>query len=86
MHSSAYNKHLSKRRISSVINYLMQFNNGTLKQYIFLGKLTISELAYGEDNASIKVSDNVGQKNKSIYSIEAMLERKVEIVDVILQK
>lgn len=86
LHSSAYNKHLSKRRISSVINYLMQFNNGTLKKYIFSGKLTISELAYGEDYASIKVSDNVGQKNKSIYSIEAMLERKVEIVDVILQK
>ena len=63
----------------------MQFKNGALKGYIASKSLTINELPYGEDNASENVSDDARKTNKSIYSTEAMLERKVEILDVILK-
>ncbi len=86
LHDSEYNKKLSQRRIASVINYLIQFKNGSLKNHVDSGALIIRELSYGEDRASKYVSDDAGQKNKSIYSIDAMKERKVEIVDIILKK
>ena len=68
------------------MNYLIQFNNGSLKDYIIAKKLIVNELSFGESNASNKVSDDASNKKKSVYSIEAMLERKIEIVDVILEK
>ena len=86
LHDSDYNKILSQRRIASVINYLMQFKNGALKNYADSGALIIQELSCGEDRPSKYVSDDPGQKNKSIYSIDAMNERKVEIVDIILKQ
>ena len=86
LHSLEYNQNLSQRRISSIINYLIQFKNGAFEEYISSGKLIISELPFGEKNSSDKVSDDANDKKKSIYSIEAMLERKIEIVDVILKK
>ena len=49
-------------------------------------KLTITELPFGESNASQKVSDDSDDKKNSVYSTEAMLERKIEIVDVISQE
>ena len=49
-------------------------------------KLIITELPFGESNSSEKVSDDANDKKKSVYSLEAMLERKIEIVDVILKE
>ena len=86
LHNAQYNQNLSQRRISSVINYLTQFKNGAFQEYISSRKLTITELPFGESNASEKVSDNANDKKNSVYSIEAMLERKIEIVDVILKE
>ena len=63
----------------------MQYNNGILKEYIYSKKLKITELPFGESNASHKVSDDSNDQKNSVYSIEAMLERKIEIVKVILQ-
>jgi hypothetical protein len=83
LHKPRYNQNLSQRRIASLMNYIIQFKNGSLKEYISSKKLTITELPLGESNAPDKVSDNPNDKKKSIYSIEAMLERKIEIVDVI---
>tara|TARA_B100001245_G_C22590630_1_gene293132 strand:- start:77 stop:499 length:423 start_codon:yes stop_codon:yes gene_type:complete len=81
-----YNQALSKRRISSVINYLQQYKDGIFSQYIQSQNLTISELPFGESTAPEKVSDNPNDKKNSIYSIEAMYERKIEIVDLILEE
>ena len=86
LHNSQYNQNLSQRRISSFMNYLTYFKDGCLKEYIYSKSLTVSELPFGEKNASNKVSDDANNKKKSVYSIEAMLERKIEIVDVILKK
>jgi len=86
LYDAQYNQNLSQRRISSFMNYLRQFKNGCLKEHIVSKNLTINELPFGESNASNKVSDDANNKKKSIYSIEAMLERKIEIVDVILKE
>jgi outer membrane protein OmpA-like peptidoglycan-associated protein len=85
LHNHVYNQKLSQRRISSFMNYLVQFKQGDLKEYISSEKLIITKLPFGESNASDKVSDDSNDKKKSVYSIEAMLERKIEIVDIILK-
>ena len=85
LYSSEYNQNLSQRRISSVINYLTEFKNGVFKDYIFSQNLIINELSFGESSASEKTSDDINDKKESIYSIEAILERKIQIVDVILK-
>ncbi len=86
LHSPKYNQNLSQRRIFSLINYLSQFKNGILKEYIYSEKLKITELPLGERNASHKVSDDSNDQKNSVYSIEAMLERKIEIVNVIIKE
>ena len=86
LYSVEYNKMLSQRRIASFVNYLIQFKNSELKTYIDSKRLTISELPLGETNAPSKVSDDPKNKKKSIYSLGAMLERKIEIVEVILKE
>ena len=85
LHSPIYNKNLSQRRISCLINYINQFKNGVLKEYVLSGKLLITDLPFGESFSSEKVSDDAHDKRNSIYSIEAMLERRIQIVDLILK-
>ena len=84
LHNQEYNQALSKRRISSVINYIQQYKNGVFSTYTQSKNLIIYELPFGESTSSEKVSDNPNDKKNSIYSAEAMYERKIEIVDVIL--
>jgi hypothetical protein len=67
------------------INYLTQYNNGNFSKYILTKKLIINEVSFGESNSSNYVSDDVNDKKNSIYSIDAMLERKIQIVDLILK-
>ncbi|MBT4345750.1 MAG: hypothetical protein HOD68_06765, partial [Flavobacteriales bacterium] len=85
LHNIKYNKNLSRRRISSFINYLTQYKNGNFSKYILTKKLIINEVSFGESNSSNYVSDDVNDKKNSIYSIDAMLERKIQIVDLILK-
>ena len=85
LYNKEYNQNLSQRRISSVVNYIQQFQAGSFKTYISSKQLIIKKLPFGESNASEEISDDARDKKKSIYSIEAMLERKIEIVDVILK-
>ena len=84
LYTSTYNINLSKRRISSLINYLSQYKKGVLKQYILSRDLIITEIPFGESNSSSRVSDDKNDLNQSIYSIEAMLERKIEIIEILL--
>ena len=84
LHNSDYNNKLSQRRLYSFINYLHQFKQGVLLEYMHSKKLLINELYFGESTSPKKVSDNPNEKQKSIYSIEAMLQRKIEIIDITL--
>ena len=82
LYEKQYNTNLSKRRISSFMNLINSFENGQLKSYWDIGKLKIVELPFGE-NQSQHVSDNPEDRKKSVYSKDAMLERKIEIVEII---
>ncbi|MBT7620743.1 MAG: hypothetical protein HN594_06675, partial [Flavobacteriales bacterium] len=82
LYKKQYNTNLSKRRISSFMNLINSFENGQLKSYWDIGKLKIVELPFGE-NQSQHVSDNPEDRKKSVYSKDAMLERKIEIVEII---
>ena len=83
LHDKDYNINLSKRRISSLINMVNNFKNGALKEYLLNGSIKIVELPFGENRSDKKVSDNPKDRKNSVYSKNAMLERKIEIVEIL---
>ncbi|MFA7273222.1 MAG: DUF1573 domain-containing protein [Crocinitomicaceae bacterium] len=81
---SDYNVNLTKRRISSLVNYLSAFNEGVFVPYLQDnspdgGKLTFTEVPFGEYTSNKLVSDNLNDQKNSVYSRAAGLERKIEI-------
>ncbi len=83
--SAQYNIILAKRRISSLVNYFRQWNDGVLAQYIdgtapSGATFRIIEEASGEAMANPYVSDNPHDKQQSVYSKAASLERRIEIL------
>tara|TARA_B100001758_G_scaffold247879_1_gene268058 strand:- start:43563 stop:44960 length:1398 start_codon:yes stop_codon:yes gene_type:complete len=86
LHKFEYNIDLSQRRIQSVINFIKIYQNSTLVKYLDSHQLSVVELPLGESKAPLSTSDNPNDISESVYSLEAMLERKVEIVKVILKK
>ncbi len=80
---SDYNKSLTSRRVSSVENYLRRYNGGVLAQYIGADKnLRIKLIPRGEDpSEGLGIPSNYSDP-KSIYSIEASKQRKVELVRI----
>ncbi len=82
-----YNVNLTKRRISSLINYLSEYNNGEFIPYLNNtskdgGFLSFVKIPFGEYTASSNVSDNFDDQRNSVYSKNAALERKIEIQSV----
>ena len=82
---SYYNKILSKRRISSVRNYIAFYKNGVLLKFMIpengnIARLQIKEEPFGEYKTEKNVSDNPNDQKNSVYSKKAALERKVEII------
>ena len=54
----------------------------SFSSFLNSGFLEIIELPFGESKATKKVSDNPNDKLNSIYSLDAILERRIEIIDV----
>ena len=79
---SDYNLQLGKRRVSSLINHFKSFQNGILRPYLQQKRLIISERSFGETTAAKTVSDDLSDRKRSVYSIDAARERRVEIVEV----
>lgn len=79
---AAYNEQLSKRRIQTIVNYLKEFEDGALAEYIEKDELKIIEKPIGEAQSPDYVSDDINDPRNSIFSIEASVERRVEIVEV----
>ncbi|HKR04209.1 MAG TPA: hypothetical protein VJY62_06185 [Bacteroidia bacterium] len=77
-----YNIHLSKRRISSFLNYLKTFENGAIESFVQNKMLTIVEDPAGETYVKQGVSDNLRDKRNSVYSPAASAERKIQVIDV----
>jgi len=59
------------------------YKNGSLKNHLSDGNLKIIELPYGENKSDKRVSDNPMDRKNSVYSKNAMLERKIEIVEIL---
>ena len=83
IHTSQYNELISKRRVASIVNTIMEYKKGILTKFMGSngGSLQIREVAYGSTLADKNVSDDRGQTNKSVYSVEAAKERRIEILD-----
>ena len=82
-----YNVNLTKRRISSYMNYLKEYKKGVFLPYLNGkapngGALLVEYSPYGEYTANQQISDNPNDKKKSVYSINAAKERRVEIQSV----
>jgi tetratricopeptide (TPR) repeat protein len=79
---SDYNLALGARRVSSVRNHFSRWRSGMFMPYLDGGQLKISERSFGESTASGDVSDLLDDLRGSVYSIGAMRERRVEIIEV----
>ncbi|MDD2345471.1 MAG: DUF1573 domain-containing protein [Bacteroidales bacterium] len=84
LHTADYNLKLASRRISSLKNYIYEFNNGVFIPYINGEikncRLELLDAPIGKTEASPLVSDNPNDKRNSIYSRAAALERRIQIV------
>ena len=85
--STDYNINLAKRRISSLRNYFMQYENGVFAHYVNNtnekeGSITFIDEDIGELKARPNVSDDYYDTKNSIYSPAAALERKIQIIAI----
>lgn len=82
-----YNVNLTKRRISSLVNYMREYNNGVFVKYLDAtaengGQVVFSQVPFGEYTANQLTSDNPNDVQNSVYSRNAAIERKIEIQSV----
>ncbi len=80
-----YNRNLSMRRIESLRNHLRNVDGGRLLPYLNGtakngAKLEIRELPFGEEQSAQGVSDDLGDLQHSVYSVQAARERRIEVV------
>lgn len=80
-----YNLRLGDRRVASLRNYFFHYREGILLPFIAAGQLILKNESFGEETASSKISDNREDVRNSVYSPAAALERRVEIVDVVVK-
>jgi len=86
-----YNVNLTKRRISSLVNYLKEYENGIFVPFIDGtakngGMVQFTEVPFGEYTANKLTSDNFHDQKNSVYSRAAAIERKIEIQSVDFMK
>jgi tetratricopeptide (TPR) repeat protein len=79
--ASEYNKNLTSRRISSVRNHFSLFENGIFNQYFKNGQLILREEPNGEEKAPTGISDLIPDERNSVFSVDASLERRVELIE-----
>jgi hypothetical protein len=85
LHNNMYNYALSERRIGTIINYISKWNEGKLKPFLStksndnLPFLNIKTLAMGKLESKSDNPKNAIERRKSIYKIDAMYERRIEI-------
>lgn len=86
---SNYNVNLTLRRINSLENYLERHPSGRFGNYLNGtakngGLLKIVKIPFGENRSDTVVSDDYYNTRHSVYSKEASLERKIEIINLTL--
>ncbi|MBL0097223.1 MAG: tetratricopeptide repeat protein [Bacteroidetes bacterium] len=81
-----YNLILSSRRIESLMNYWKSWKDGLMNTLLQTNKLEIVFIPAGEEQSPTGISDNLNDLSKSVYSKEAALERRIELVDISILK
>ena len=81
---SDYNVHLTNRRISAIKNYFEEIDGGKFAPYMLTtpSRLQFIEVPMGEYKANKDVSDNYYDQRNSVYSKDASLERRIEIIEL----
>ncbi len=85
LYNETYNYALSERRIETIINYMEKWNDGALKHYLntlandSLPFLNIKTMAMGKIESKSENPKNIEERRKSIYTLDAMYERRIEI-------
>ncbi len=84
---SDYNVNLTLRRVSSLINYLSEYENGMMLPYINGSaengaQLIFIKVPFGEYQSVKTISDDIKDQRNSVYSPGAALERKIEIIAI----
>jgi outer membrane protein OmpA-like peptidoglycan-associated protein/tetratricopeptide (TPR) repeat protein len=77
-----YNLVLGQRRINSVRNEMLKYNNEALASYLINEQLLMTEISYGEELSPTGTVDNINDLKGSIYSLKASKERRVEVISV----
>jgi tetratricopeptide (TPR) repeat protein len=81
--TTAYNLTLSRRRAACVRNFFLRYEGGILMEYIRNGKFKIGAIGFGEETPDpIKASDRYDDLKGSVFSTQASIARRVEIVKV----
>ncbi|MFN8261769.1 MAG: PorP/SprF family type IX secretion system membrane protein [Chitinophagales bacterium] len=80
--SEEYNKKLSERRISSIIKF---FDSRLGDNFKVLAKSALA-VPFGESMSPKEISDSRKDAAKSVYSVAASKQRKVEIVGIRIEK
>ena len=83
--STDYNVNLAKRRIFSLRNYFMEYENGVIAGYVNnpdknKGSVVFTDVEIGELKARANVSDDYYDTKNSIYNPVAAFERKIQII------
>lgn len=86
---SDYNLNLTKRRTSSLVNFLKADRGGAFLPYINDtatngARLEFQLIPFGEVKADKSVSDDLIDEKNSIYVRSACLERKIEIENIVV--
>lgn len=81
-----YNNNLAKRRISSLVNFFDEYEDGVLRQYIESGQIEYKFVAFGKTMAAANVSDDRNDQRNSVYNPAAARERRIEIIAVEIEK
>lgn len=85
LYNEDYNYRLSQRRISSLVNYFKNWHDGAMRPYFQAvdsdgnPKIRIERVAIGKLESRSENPETLEEKRRSVYTIEAMEDRRIEI-------
>lgn len=77
LHNSDYNRHLSARRIVSLLNYLQQVQNGELSPYLKGNKAGL--MIYVSPEGAVNHMFSTNMQRETVYGLRAAQDRKIVI-------
>ena len=77
LHSSDYNKHLSARRIVSLLNYLYKADNFALAPYLDGDKPGL--VIHTDPQGAVQHTFASGETRETVYGLQAAKDRKIVI-------